>query len=148
MYTYVYSFIDLGGKSVIKGVLGDGYSALLLLQKYCSRITNNDISTCEEKFNSTKIFNTESVLRYISRFHDPYLVAESVGSHFEDGKLIDKFLLSMKNCHNKYKPTILSSQTQWQNETFTNGYNLAPLTLSEIEAALSSIDEKIDTDTF
>ena len=54
----------------------------------------------------------------------------------------------MKNCHNRYKPTVLNFQTQQRNETFTNNYNLAILTLLEIEATLLSIDENTDTDTF
>ena len=112
MYTYINSFVDLEGKGVIENVLGDRYSALLLLQTYCARMTNNDVLTCEEKFNSTKIFNTESAIRYIAHFHDTYLLAKSVGCYYDNGKLIDKFLLSMKNCHNKYKPTILNFQTQ------------------------------------
>ena len=53
----------------------------------------------------------------------------------------------MKNCHSKYKPTIPNFQPQLWNETFTNEYNLAPLTLSEIEAALLSIDENTDTNS-
>ena len=43
VYTFINSFIDLEGKNVIKGVIGDGHTALILLQKYCARDTNDDI---------------------------------------------------------------------------------------------------------
>ena len=148
LYTFINSFIDLEGKNVIKESLSDGYSALLLLQKYCARITNADILTCEENFNNTKIFATENATKFISHFHDAYLLARSVGSRLERGKLIDKFLLSMRNCNDRYKPTVLNYQTQRRNETYTVGYTIEPLTLSEVEAALLSIDENTDTRLF
>ena len=148
IYTFISSFINLEGNNVIKASLSDGHSALLLLQKYCVRITNADILTCEENFNNTKIFSTENATKFISRFHDSYLLARSVGSYLENGKLIDKFLLSMRNCNERYKPTVLNYQTQRQNKTFTTGCTLEPLTLSEVEAALLSIDENSSTQMF
>ena len=101
-----------------------------------------------KSFNNTKIFPTESALRYIARFRDAYHLAKSVGLHLNSGKLIDKFLLSMQNCNNKYSSTKLNYKTQRRNETFTANYTLEPLSLSEIEAALLSIDENSDTTRF
>ena len=37
IYLYINSFIDVEGGNVIKLSLDDGYSALLLLQKYCAQ---------------------------------------------------------------------------------------------------------------
>ena len=54
----------------------------------------------------------------------------------------------MRNCNERYKPTVLNYQTQRRNKTFTTGYTLEPLTLSEVEAALLSIDENSDTQIF
>ena len=71
-------------------------------------------------------------------------MAKSVGVSFEEGHLIDKFLLSMKNCNEKYAATILNYQTQRRNETLTKNYNLSLLSMTEIESALLSIDENSD----
>ena len=65
IYTYINSFLDLEGKNMIKLSLGDRYSAILLLQKYCACLTNADILTSKEMCNKTKIFPTLSAMHFI-----------------------------------------------------------------------------------
>ena len=85
VYTFINSFVELEGKNVIKGVIGNGHDALILLQTYCARVTNDNILSCVHNFNNTKIFPSESAVCYIARFHDAYLSAQSVGLHLDLG---------------------------------------------------------------
>ena len=54
----------------------------------------------------------------------------------------------MQKCNEKYRSTVLNYKTQRRNETFTSNYCLEPPSLSEIEAALLSIDENSEIKHF
>ena len=65
---------------------------------------------------------------------------KSVGIDIDYKKLIDKFLVSMIS-DERYSTTIRTFQLQRRNETLTENYTLAPLTMTEIEVQLYAIDE-------
>ena len=63
-----------------------------------------------------------------------------MGIDVDGPQLIDKFLVSIVS-DSRYCTTIHIFQLQQRNETLTNNYNLAPLTMTEIEIQLYAIDE-------
>ena len=78
--------------------------------------------------------------KYIKQFCNSKLLAISVGIGAEGTKLIDEYLVSMVLIKH-YSTTIQAFQFQCCNEMSMYNYNLAPLTMTEIEIQLYTIDE-------
>ena len=140
LFTFVNSYANSEVKRIIKTTHGNGCQAILLLQARCARATPDDTIRLERNFNSTQLQPTENATKYIKRFRNARLLAKSVGIEVEEKTLIDKFLVSMGS-DKRYSTTIRTFQLQRRNETLTENYNLAPLTMTEIEIQLYTIDE-------
>ena len=140
LFTLINSYSNSEVKRIIINTFGDGCKAFRLLQARCARATPDDKVRLERKFNITQIQPTETATKYIKRFRNAKLLAKSVGIDIDEPNLIDKFLVSMTS-DKRYSTTIRTFQLQRRYETLTPQYNLAPLTLTEIEIQLYAIDE-------
>ena len=135
LFTFINSYSSSEIKRIIKPTYGDGLQAIKLLQARCARVTPQDTIRIEEVFNSTRIELNETATQYIKRFRDARLLAKSVGMEIQRTKLIDKFLMSMRH-NQRYRLTVMQLQNQRRNEDLTPDYNVARLTMTEVESYL------------
>ena len=131
IFTILNICVDLEAKEVIKESNTEGIMAIHMQRDYCARITPQDQCRCEEAFNSTKQFTNETTSKYIGKFRDAKLLAKSVGTVYNNSKLIDKFLNSI-HPQSKYAPLILNFQTQRRNEGLSSNYVNEPLSMGEV----------------